>query len=87
MAKKARSKKEVDLAAKIKKMEDDMRKSVPVKKDKVISFNSWYHLRKDDIPKQHLKEIIWADMVARGVKELSTAEEFDRALRLYGVKL
>jgi len=86
MAKK-RSKKELELASKIKQMEDAQRKPAPVKQDKIVSFNTWYHLRKKDIPKQHVKEIVWADMRARGVKELSTVEEFDRALGLYGVKL
>lgn len=86
MAKK-KVKKEVNLAAEIKKMEDAKRKATPVKQDKKMSYNSWYHQHKHKIPKQHLKEIVWADFKARGVKEESTKEEFDRALELYGVKL
>lgn len=82
-----KDKKEVDLAAAIKKMESAKRKAAPVKKDKVMDFSSWYHQRKHKIPKHHLKEILWADFVARGVKEQSTVEEFDKALELYGVKL
>lgn len=80
-------KKEVDLAAEIKKMEEAKRKAAPVLKNKVVSYNSWYHQRKHKIPKQHVKEVIWADFVARGVKDLATVEEFDKALELYGVKL
>ena len=87
MDKKDNKKKEVDLAAEIKQMENAKRKAVPIKQDKTMSYNSWYHQRKSKIPKQHLKEIIWADMIARGVKDISTVEEFDRALELYGIKL
>lgn len=86
MAKK-KSKEQIDLAAEIKAMEDAKRKATPVQQDKKMSFNSWYHQRKAKIPKQHLKEVIWADMVARGLKDMSTMEEFDKALELYGVKL
>lgn len=84
---KRKSKKEVDLAAEIKAMEDAKRKAAPVKQDKRMSFDSWYHQRKHKIPAQHLKELIWADMAARGVKKEATMEEFDKALGLYGVKL
>ena len=86
MAKK-KSKKEAKLAAEIKAMEEAKRKATPVKKDSTVSFNSWYHQRKHMIPKHHMKEIIWADMSARGMKEQATVEEFDKALELYGVKL
>ncbi len=87
MDKKENKKKEVEIAAERKQMENDKRKAVPIKQDKTMSYNSWYHQRKSKIPKQHLKEIIWADMIARGVKDISTVEEFDRALELYGIKL
>jgi hypothetical protein len=80
-------KKEANLAIEIKKMEDAKRKVAPVKQDEKISFDSWYHQRKQSIPKQHLKEILRADFEARGIKEQSTISEFDRALTLYGVKL
>ena len=86
MAKK-KKKEEAKLAAEIKAMEDTKRKVVPIKQDKTISYNSWYHQRKTSIPKQHLKEVIWADMSARGIKTESTVEEFDKALELYGVTL
>lgn len=86
MAKK-KTNKELDLAAEIKKMEDAKRVAAPTKQDKEVSFSSWYHQRKASIPKQHLKEVIWADMVARGLKEMATMKEYDKALELYGVKL
>lgn len=87
MAKKASKEKEVDLAAEIKKMEEAKRKAAPVAKNRVVSYDSWYHQRKHKIPKQHTKEVIWADLAARGAKSSATVEEFDKALELYGVKL
>ncbi len=87
MAKNKKDKKEVDLAAEIKKMEQAKRKPALIKQDKVVGFDSWYHQRKSGIPKQHRKEILWADFSARGVEKHSTVKEFDRALKLYGVEL
>jgi len=86
MAKK-KAKKQANLAAEIKKMEEAKRKAAPVSKDKKINFDSWYHQRKDRIPKQHMKEILKADFLARGIIGEATLEEFDKALELYGVKL
>lgn len=85
MAKK--SKQSDDLKAKIKEMEEKKREAVPVKMDKKVSFDSWYHQRSKSIPKQHLKEILAADFQSRGIKGDATMEEFDRALKLYGVEL
>jgi len=79
--------KEATLAAAIKMMEDSKRTAVPAQQKGAISYNSWYHRHKHLIPAQHLKEIIWADFKARGMKEESTIEEFNKALALYGVKL
>lgn len=86
MAKKNKNK-EVKLAAEIKKMEEAKRSAVVIKPNVKIDFNSWYHQRKKQIPKQHLKEILWADFKARGISEQSTVEEFDKALELYGIEL
>ena len=85
MAKK--SKESNDLKAKIKEMEDKKREAVPVKMDKPVSFDSWYHQRSKSIPKQHLKEILAADFKSRGLGKSATMEEFDKALKLYGVEL
>lgn len=81
--------KKKSLKAEIKEMESKKREeaAVPVKAEKKVSFNSWYHQRKNSIPKQHMKEVILADFVARGLKEEATMEEYDNALKLYGVKL
>lgn len=87
MAEKKKKQKEANLAVEIKAMEDAKRKVTPAKQVATMSYDSWYHQRKSEIPKQHLKEVIWADMSARGIKNMSTMEEFDKALGLYGVKL
>jgi hypothetical protein len=78
-----------NLKEKIKEMEQKNREETTpkVKPLEVISFNSWYHQKKDKIAKCHHKEIIMADFKARGLGEEATVEEFDKALELYGVKL
>ena len=90
MAKKKVSKKksDSDLKAKIKEMEAMKREaSAPVQLDKKVSFDSWYHQRKKLIPRQHLKEILKADFKSRGLGSEATMEEYDKALKLYGIKL
>jgi len=83
------SKKEAEeLKAKIKEMENKKREeSVVIQPDKKVSFDSWYHQRKSKIPKQHMKEILAADFKSRGLKQEATMEEYDKALKLYGIKL
>jgi hypothetical protein len=76
-----------DLKSKIKEMENKKREAAPVKVDKKVSFDSWYHQRKVKIPKQHMKEILWADFRARGLKKEASIAEYDKALKLYGIKL
>jgi len=85
--KKSTKKQQEDLKAKIKEMEAEQRRQVPVKADKKVSFDSWYHQRSHLIPKQHMKEILMADFKSRGLGKQATMEEYDKALKLYGVKL
>jgi len=76
------------LKEQIKEMESMKRASiVPKKEQEVVTFETWFHQRKDKIPTCHLKEIILADFEARGVSLTETVESFDKALSLYGVKL
>ena len=84
-----KAKKDTDLKAKIKQMEATKREEAPVavKAEKKLSFDSWYHIRKHKIPKQHMKEILIADFKSRGLGNEATMEEYDKALKLYGVKL
>ena len=86
--KKKEAKEAADLKAKIKEMESQKREaSAPVKTDKAVSFDSWYHQRSTKIPKQHRKEVIAADFKSRGLGKQATMDEFDKALKLYGIKL
>ena len=70
-------------------MEDKIRQaSAPVAQaEELISFDSWFHAKKNKIAKCHHKEIIMADFKARGIGEQATTKEFDKALELYGIKL
>ena len=78
-----------DLKDKIKEMEAKNREeSAPKAAPKaLVSFDSWFHQRKDKFARCHHKEIIAADFKARGVKDEASMEDFDKALELYGIKL
>jgi hypothetical protein len=52
-----------------------------------VAFDSWYAARASAIPAVHKKEIIKADFKGRKVPMISTMEEFDLALKKYGVEL
>lgn len=77
------------LKAQIKEMEAKKREeSTPVvEPEKEIAFDSWFHQRKAMIPKIHTKEVIFADFIARGLKDKATVAAYDAALKLYGVQL
>lgn len=75
------------IAKEIKKMEQERRQNsggTPL--EKKVHFESWFNQRKHLIPEIHKKEVILADFKARGLDIEATMEQFDRALRLYGVK-
>jgi hypothetical protein len=74
-----------DLRSKIKQMEREQRG--PLAEEKTVSFDSWFFQRKDKIPKHHMKEVIFADFTARGLDKEATVEQYDKALRLYGIKI
>ena len=78
-----------ELKAQIKEMEAKKREEVAsaIESEATITFDSWFHLRKQMIAKCHTKEVILADFKARGLKAAATMAEFDKALELYGVKL
>jgi hypothetical protein len=77
---------ELELKQKIKEMEQQKRK-VESPANELVTFDTWFHKRKDSIPSRHMKEILFADFSARGLKGAATMEQFDKALALYGVKL
>lgn len=76
-----------DLTSKIKEMEQQKRSTKESVKPTLVHFESWFHQRKPLIHEMHKKEILQADFKARGVELEATMEQFDKALRLYGVKI
>lgn len=52
-----------------------------------IDFDGWWALRSTKIPSQHHKEVIKADFRGRGLTTMETMEDFDEALKEYGIKL
>lgn len=52
-----------------------------------IDFDGWWAARAAKIPPQHHKEIIKADFRGRGLSMMETMEDFDEALKEYGIKL
>lgn len=80
---------QLELKAQIRKIEakkqEEKVKILP--KEVKISFDSWYHARMAKIPKAHLKEIIWADFNSRKLTKEEKAEDYDKALGKYGIKL
>lgn len=58
-----------------------------VEQEELMDFEAWYALREKAIPGHHHKEILKADFAARKMSQMATAEEFDNALKKYGVEL
>lgn len=52
-----------------------------------IDFDGWWASRAKLIAPQHHKEIVKADFRGRGLSTLETMEDYDDALREYGIKL
>jgi hypothetical protein len=78
-----------NLKAEIKKMELERHAASSAKglAQKRVKFDVWFSQRKDLIPPIHKKEILAADFKARGLESEATMEQFDRALKLYGVSI
>ncbi len=53
----------------------------------LIDFDGWWAARSAKIPGHHYKEIIKADFRGRGLSTMETMEDFDEALKEYGIKL
>lgn len=53
----------------------------------LVEFEEWFSQREKLIPAHHHREIIRADFLARKVPKLATMDQFDEALRKYGVRL
>ena len=82
-----------DLMEEIKKMEAEKREKAmksaqpKKKKDEKMSFDAWWMLRAAKIPRGHMKEVIRADFKGRKLSDKEMAEEYDKALAAYGLKL
>ena len=80
--------KEKSLKRKIKEMETAQREqSQPLTKaDDLLSFDQWWvMLGKRMTLKPSLKEIMWADFKARGLKKEELAAKYDEGLKLFGL--
>lgn len=60
--------------------------AAPMPEQEIFEFDVWWVLRQAKIPAHHMKEVIKADMRARGVSDKETLECFDKALKDYGIK-
>lgn len=52
----------------------------------LVEFDVWWVMRSERIPPHHMKEVIKADMNARGLTDKESLEDFDEALKDYGIK-
>jgi len=93
--KKTKFAKDKTLAKEIKEMEVAKKqeaikkapKAAPVA-DVRVSFDQWWMLLVKKITiRPSYKEILIADFKARGIGKKALAEEYDKALELYGIKL
>lgn len=70
-----------------RKMKIDMQKIEAVVQEQLVDFDAWFSSRSKQIAGHHYKEIIMADMKARGVAMMNSMAKFDEALAKYGIKL
>jgi hypothetical protein len=78
---------EKSLKRQIREMEAAKRdaQAAPVP-EKSLSFDEWWILLQKRTPlRPHLKEIIWADFNARGLKKQELATKYDEGLKLFGL--
>jgi acetyl-CoA carboxylase alpha subunit len=91
------SREERDEKRKIKEMEDKARAEAMAAADEVVmvqpegedqdtmSFDQWWMLSQARKPlRPHMKEIVWADMKARGLSKKEPQAKYDAAMRLFG---
>lgn len=77
-----------NLKRKIKEMESSKKKVEQVEPslERNVSFDEWWVvLNKRMSLRPHLKEIIWADFNARGLKKEELVSKFDEGLKLFGL--
>lgn len=77
-----------NLKRKIKEMESAKRAEVEVAPilEAKVSFDEWWiMLQKRLALRPHMKEIIWADFNARGLKKEELVAKYDEGLKLFGL--
>ena len=80
--------KEKSLKRKIKEMESAQREQnqVTPSPDQILSFDQWWvALSKRMTLRPSLKEIVWADFNARGIKKEELATRYEEGLKLFGL--
>lgn len=80
--------KQKSLKRQIKEMEAAKRDQAKplVQPESKLSFDEWWIMLNKRMPlKPHLKEIIWADFNARGLKKEELAAKYDEGLKLFGL--
>lgn len=80
--------KEKSLKRKIKEMESAQREQTQVipSQDQVLSFDQWWVvLSKRMTLRPSLKEIVWADFNARGIKKEELVARYEEGLKLFGL--
>lgn len=50
-----------------------------------VPFDAWWAHRSKELNPRHMKEIIWADFKARGLAKMAKPEEYEAALKKYGI--
>lgn len=55
--------------------------------EELVDFDGWWAARSSKIPSHHHKEIVKADFRGRGLSMMETMEDFDDALKEYGLVL
>lgn len=80
--------KEKSLKHKIKEMESAQREKqqAPADPEQILSFDQWWVMTSKRLSlKPSLKEIMWADFNARGIKKEEPAARYNEGLRLFGL--
>ena len=84
--------KDPELIKKLKEMEDKKRMDSMVEalidspNASDLSFDQWWMMLMNERPlRAHMKEIIWAEFKSRGLQKTGFKEEYDAALKKFGL--
>lgn len=84
--------KDPELMKKLKAMEDKKRTDSMIEaainsnNASDLSFDQWWMMLTSERPmRPHMKEILWAEFKARGLKKNASKAEYDEALKKFGL--